>query len=85
MEEAGLLDQARLTGVGRRGVQAGVEGTGSCGAGLTRDLTRRGIPIDVIAPDKQLRRLRGKTGQIDAHNAARAVFAAGPTPPQVRQ
>lgn len=56
-------------------VTAGVEGTGSYGAGLTRELTRRGIPvIDVIAPDKQLRRLRGKTDQIDAYNAARAVL-----------
>ena len=62
------------TGVGRIG-RAGVEGTGSYGAGLTRELTRRGIPvIDVIAPDKQLRRLRGKTDQIDAYNAARAVL-----------
>lgn len=55
--------------------QAGVEGTGSYGAGLTKELTRRGIAvIDVIAPDKQLRRLRGKTDQIDAYNAARAVL-----------
>ena len=62
------------TGLGRIG-RAGVEGTGSYGAGLTRELTRRGITvIDVIAPDKQLRRLRGKTDQIDAYNAARAVL-----------
>lgn len=62
------------TGIGRIG-RSGVEGTGSYGAGLTRELTRRGIPvIDVIAPDKQLRRLRGKTDEIDAYNAARAVL-----------
>ena len=62
------------TDIGRIG-RAGVEGTGSYGAALTRELTRRGIPvIDVIAPDKQLRRLRGKTDTIDAYNAARAVL-----------
>ncbi|QYF72861.1 transposase [Cryobacterium sp. PAMC25264] len=61
------------TDVGRIG-RAGVEGTGSYGAGLTRTHSR-GIPvIDVIAPDKQLRRLRGKTDTIDAYNAARAVL-----------
>lgn len=55
--------------------QAGVECTGSYGLGLTDVLVRRGIwVIDVIAPDKQLRRLRGKTDQIDAVNAARAVM-----------
>lgn len=74
----GRILQAGVEGTGSFG-----EGTGSYGAGLTWDLTRRGIPIDVIAPDKQLRRIRGKTVQIDAHNAARAVFAAGPRPPQV--
>lgn len=62
------------TGLGRIG-RAGVEGTGSYGKNLTRELTRRRIPvIDVIAPDRQLRRLQGKTDTIDAYNAARAVL-----------
>src|SRR6188472_69344 len=46
-------------------VRAGVEGTGSYGAGLTKRLRSAGIAvIDVLAPDKQERRLRGKTDQI---------------------
>ncbi|TFC17587.1 hypothetical protein E3O19_05930 [Cryobacterium algoritolerans] len=55
--------------------KAGVECTGSYGLGLTDVLVRRGIwVIDVIAPGKQLRRVRGKTDQIDSVNAARAVM-----------
>lgn len=64
--------------VGRQGVvlRAGVEGTGSYGAGLTARLRELGWDvIDVIAPDKQERRLRGKTDQIDAYSAARAVLS----------
>lgn len=57
-------------------LRVGVEGTGSYGAGLTARLRQAGIPvIDVIAPDKQERRLRGKTDRIDAYSAARAVLA----------
>lgn len=57
-------------------VRVGVEGTGSYGAALTVRLRRAGIEvIDVIAPDKQERRLRGKTDRIDAYSAARAVLA----------
>jgi transposase len=56
-------------------VRAGVEGTGSYGAGLTALLLHRSVAvIDVIAPDKQSRRLHGKTDQLDAYNAARAVL-----------
>lgn len=67
-------------------VVAGIEGTGSYGAGLTLRLQRRGIDvIDVIAPDKQSRRLRGKTDQLDAYSAARAVLAGlADTVPKVR-
>lgn len=55
--------------------RAGVEGTGSYGAGLTGLLLARSVSvIDVIAPDRQLRRLHGKTDQLDAYNAARAVL-----------
>lgn len=57
-------------------LRAGVEGTGSYGAGLTARLRGLGWDvIDVIAPDKQERRLRGKTDQIDAYSAARAVLS----------
>ena len=57
-------------------LRAGVEGTGSYGAGLTKRFRVAGIEVvDVIAPDKQERRLRGKTDQIDAYSAARAVLA----------
>jgi len=57
-------------------LRAGVEGTGSYGAGLTKRLRTAGLTvIDILAPDKQERRLRGKTDQIDAYSAARAVLA----------
>lgn len=57
-------------------LRVGVEGTGSYGAGLTARLRLAGMTvIDVIAPDKQERRLRGKTDRIDAYSAARAVLA----------
>lgn len=57
-------------------LRAGLEGTGSYGAGLTKRLQAAGVTVvDVIAPDKQERRLRGKTDQIDAYSAARAVLS----------
>jgi len=57
-------------------VRVGVEGTGSYGAGLARRLRQTGLEVvDVIAPDRQERRLRGKTDQLDAFSAARAVLA----------
>jgi len=67
-------------------LRAGVEGTGSYGAGLTKRLRSAGITvIDVLAPDKQERRLRGKTDQIDAYSAARAVLAKrATTVPKIR-
>lgn len=67
-------------------IRAGVEGTGSYGAGLTTRLRGAGITvIDVLAPDKQERRLRGKTDQIDAYSAARAVLARrATTVPKIR-
>jgi len=67
-------------------LRAGVEGTGSYGAGLTTRLREAGITvIDVLAPDKQERRLRGKTDQIDAYSAARAVLARrATTVPKIR-
>lgn len=67
-------------------LQAGVEGTGSYGAGLTTRLREEGIRvIEVMSPDKQERRLRGKTDQLDAYAAARAVLARrSRTVPKIR-
>ncbi|KAB1923341.1 IS110 family transposase, partial [Micromonospora sp. ALFpr18c] len=56
--------------------QAGVEGTGSYGAGLTRHLLDQGISVmEVVRPNRQTRRRRGKTDAIDAETAARSVLA----------
>lgn len=55
---------------------AGVEGTGSWGAGLARFLRGDGIVvIEVNRPDRSARRRRGKTDAIDAGAAARAVMS----------
>jgi transposase len=59
---------------------AGVEGTGSWGAGLTRVLDSAGITvIDVNRPDRSMRRQRGKTDTVDAEAAARAVLSGQAT------
>ncbi len=56
-------------------VRVGVEGTGSWGAGLTRHLERNGIEVlDVDRPNRQMRRLRGKSDTVDAEAAARAAL-----------
>jgi transposase len=68
-----LLDWARGHG---NLVRAGVEGTGTYGAALTRFLVDRGIHvIEVNRPDRSRRRRRGKSDPTDAENAARAVLA----------
>jgi transposase len=55
---------------------AGVEGTGSYGAALTRYLHAEGIHVvDVNSPDRAARRRRGKTDTLDAEAAARAVLS----------
>lgn len=57
-------------------VKVGMEGTGSYGAGLLRYLDSYGVPvIEVARPNRQDRRLQGKSDPIDAINAARAVLA----------
>jgi transposase len=72
-----LLAWARGHGpVGR----AGVEGTGSYGAALTRSLRGAGVQvIEVNRPDRAARRRRGKTDTVDAEAAARAVLAGRAT------
>jgi len=54
----------------------GVEGTNSYGAGLTRALHAAGVAVvEVVRPNRQKRRLQGKSDPLDAEHAARAVLA----------
>src|SRR5215218_7160575 len=56
--------------------RVGVEGTGAYGAGLARHLRSLGVEvIEVDRPNRQLRRLKGKSDVIDAVEAARAVLS----------
>lgn len=53
----------------------GIEGTGSYGAGLSRDLLAKGHRVlDVMRPNRQLRYLHGKSDSLDAESAARSVL-----------
>jgi transposase len=57
-------------------VIAGVEGTSSYGAGLTRVLQAAGIEVaEVSRPDRAARRRQGKSDPLDAYTAARAALA----------
>ncbi|WP_327347423.1 IS110 family transposase [Streptomyces europaeiscabiei] len=68
-----LLKWARESGAVRR---AGVEGTGSYGASLSRYLLAQGVDVfDVNWMDRADRRRRGKSDPLDAQNAARAVLS----------
>jgi transposase len=59
---------------------AGVEGTGSFGAGLARFLKARGIKVsEVIRPKRRDHYRSGKSDPIDAEAAARAVLAGTAT------
>lgn len=63
--------------------RVGVEGTGSYGAGLARFLREAQLTvIEVIRPNRQIRRLRGKTDAIDAYAAAKTALSEpqSPTP-----
>lgn len=58
----------------------GIEGTGSYGAGLSRDLLSKGYTVlDVMRPNRQLRHLQGKSDSIDAESAARSVLSGQAT------
>lgn len=58
----------------------GVEGTGSYGAGLTTYLTSQGITVvEVNRPNRQKRRLHGKSDPQDAINAAAAAQSGDAT------
>ncbi len=59
---------------------AGVEGTGTYGAGLCRQLTANGVRvIEVNRPDRAIRRLQGKSDPTDAECAARSVLSGKST------
>jgi transposase len=56
--------------------RAGVEGTGTYGAGLARVLRDHEVQVlEVNRPDRATRRSRGKSDPTDAENAARAVLS----------
>ena len=60
--------------------RVGVEGTGSYGAGLARFLHDQQVQvIEVNRPNRQQRRLKGKSDPLDAEQAARAVIAGTAT------
>ncbi|MFC5253182.1 transposase [Streptomyces nigrescens] len=70
---------SRTLGVGQRlGTvhSAGVEGSGSYGAALSRYLLARRVEVfEVSRPDRSVRRRRGKSDPVDAQEAARAVLS----------
>ncbi|MEX0448112.1 transposase [Xenorhabdus sp. SGI246] len=56
--------------------QAGIEGTGTYGVGLTRFLIKKGIEVlEITRPDRLMRRQNGKSDPLDAECAARTVLA----------
>jgi transposase len=60
--------------------KAGVEGTGTYGAGLTRVHRDHGVQVfDINRPDRANRRLQGKSDPTDAHSAARSVLSGSAT------
>ncbi|HEY3977111.1 MAG TPA: IS110 family transposase [Streptosporangiaceae bacterium] len=70
---AGLLDW--LAGFGTVAL-AGIEGTGSYGAGLARHLAAAGVRVvEVDRADRQDRRRAGKSDPLDAVSAARAALS----------
>lgn len=57
-------------------LRAGVEGTGTYGAGLARFLREHGVEVfEVNRPNRAKRRLQGKSDPTDAENAARSVLS----------
>lgn len=72
-----LTTWARSHGLVRK---AGVECTGSYGAGLTRHLRQEQITVvEVNQPDRAARRRHGKSDPVDAEAAARAVLSGRAT------
>jgi transposase len=68
-----LLKWARSFGNVKR---AGVEGTGTYGAGLARVLSDQGIDVrEINRPDRSMRRFLGKSDPTDAESAARSILS----------
>ncbi|WP_394253082.1 IS110 family RNA-guided transposase [Arthrobacter pityocampae] len=68
-----------ITGFGEV-LQVGMEGTGTYGTALTKILQDEGmLVIEVNRPDRQQRRLKGKTDPLDAYRAAQSVIAGRST------
>ncbi|MEJ5869357.1 IS110 family transposase [Pseudokineococcus sp. 5B2Z-1] len=60
--------------------RVGIEGTGSYGAELTRQLRTADIHVvEVDRPDRRSRRAHGKSDPLDAYSAARAALAGTAT------
>lgn len=75
-----LLDWARSFGIFE---EAGIEGTGTYDAALTRYLIKNGIyVVEVNRPDRSKCRLEGKSDPLDAENAARTVLQGAVRPYQ---
>ncbi|MEJ1356494.1 MAG: IS110 family transposase [Candidatus Sedimenticola sp. (ex Thyasira tokunagai)] len=56
--------------------RAGVEGTGTYGAGLARFLSEHEVEVlEINRPDRSMRRFYGKSDPTDAESAARSVLA----------
>ena len=54
----------------------GVEGTGTYGAALARQLRAAGVQVvEVDRPDRKARRVQGKSDPLDAYSAARSALA----------
>lgn len=71
--------QAFIAGYGEL-LRVGVEGTNSYGAGLSRHLQQERVEVvEVIRPARQVRRMRGKSDQIDAYAAAHIALAGNDT------
>ncbi|MFF0516474.1 transposase [Streptomyces sp. NPDC004250] len=65
--------------------RAGVEGSGSYGAGLARHLAAAGVVTEVNRPDRAARRRSGETDAVDAEAAARAVLGGrAPSTPKTK-
>ena len=61
-------------------LHTGVEGTNSYGAGPTRHLQNVGIEVvEVIRPARQVRRMHGKSENLDAYTAAHTALANNDT------
>lgn len=62
-------------------IRVGVEGAAGYGAGISRALAAAGIAVvEVERPTRSARRRAGKSDQLDAYHAARAVLAERSSP-----